>query len=80
MKKDQVELIVKDNGAGMNKDKLKNLFKVDLSQSTLGTENEKGTGLGLLVCKEFMAKNDGDIRVNSEPSKGSVFSLLIPSS
>jgi len=75
-----LEINIKDNGVGMNKDKLNNLFKVDLGQSTLGTENEKGTGLGLLVCKEFIAKNDGEIKVKSEPGKGSVFSLLVPAS
>jgi len=73
-----VELYVKDNGVGMNKEKQNNLFTISKNISTHGTENESGTGLGLLLCKEFVEKHEGNIWVESEEEKGSTFYFTIP--
>jgi len=74
------ELIVSvmDDGVGIGKDSIGKLFRIDVSYSTLGTQNEKGTGLGLLLCKEFIDKHGGRIWVESEPGKGSKFFFSIP--
>jgi signal transduction histidine kinase/tetratricopeptide (TPR) repeat protein len=75
-----VETVVEDSGVGMNEDNKNNLFMVDNNMSTNGTSNEKGTGLGLLICKEFVELNGGKIWVDSELSKGSKFHFSLPSS
>ncbi|WP_276088799.1 histidine kinase N-terminal 7TM domain-containing protein [Pedobacter sp. JY14-1] len=72
-----IRLCIADNGIGMDKDKIKTLFTTE-SQSTRGTMNEKGTGIGLIVCKEFVERNDGKITVESEPRKGSKFFIYLP--
>ncbi|MCJ7773923.1 MAG: HAMP domain-containing histidine kinase, partial [Desulfobacterales bacterium] len=54
------------------------LFRIDTSLSTRGTENEKGTGLGLFLCKEFIEKHGGKIWVETDPGKGSTFKLNLP--
>ncbi|MEX2235560.1 MAG: tetratricopeptide repeat-containing sensor histidine kinase [Cyclobacteriaceae bacterium] len=71
-------ITVKDNGVGMNDDVLKILFDKTAPYTTRGTANEKGTGLGLILCKEFVEKNGGKIFVESEVGKGSKFSFTIP--
>ncbi|MBE0650414.1 MAG: PAS domain S-box protein [Bacteroidales bacterium] len=70
---------VKDNGVGIDKENQDKLFRIDESYSNPGTLNEKGTGLGLLICKEFIEKNGGSIWVESEPGKGSTFNFTLPS-
>ncbi|MFW5658113.1 MAG: tetratricopeptide repeat protein [Bacteroidota bacterium] len=67
-----------DNGVGMDKETLDKLFKINESVSTRGTGNEEGTGLGLILCREFIEKNGGNIQVESSPGKGSVFTFNIP--
>ncbi len=69
---------VKDNGIGISADKLLKLFEMDKATSTKGTENEKGTGLGLVLCKEFVERNGGKIWVESKPGEGSWFYFTIP--
>jgi len=69
---------VEDNGVGISKEDLANLFKIDVQHSALGTNKEKGTGLGLILVKEFLQKNNGKIRVVSELGKGSLFSFSLP--
>ena len=79
-KKDNNLLIkVSDTGTGMSESVMKGLFKIDKSHSTRGTENETGTGMGLILCKEFIEKNKGEIGVESEKGKGSTFWFTIPS-
>ncbi|MCD4834878.1 MAG: hypothetical protein K8R31_13860 [Bacteroidales bacterium] len=74
VKKDEhVELSVIDNGVGIKKEDQKKLFRIDQHITTQGTSEEKGTGLGLILCKEFIEKNDGKIWVESELNKGSAF-------
>lgn len=74
----EVLISVKDNGIGIPSENIPKLFREIESVSTPGTENEKGTGLGLLVCKEFVELHHGKIEVTSEPGKGSVFSFNLP--
>jgi signal transduction histidine kinase len=57
---------------------MENLFRIDKSYSTLGTQKEKGTGLGLILCKEFMEKHGGKIWAESEEGKGSKFKFSMP--
>jgi PAS domain S-box-containing protein len=68
-----VNISVKDTGVGMSDKVRQNLFRMEISQSTFGTDNEAGTGLGLLLCKEFIEKHGGKITVQSELDKGSIF-------
>jgi signal transduction histidine kinase len=69
---------VKDNGIGINADVLKILFDKTAPYTTRGTANEKGTGLGLILCKEFVEKNGGKIWVDSKPGEGSKFFFTVP--
>ena len=71
-------LSVSDTGIGMSNEIIGKLFKIDANLSTRGTENEKGTGLGLILSKEFVEKHGGKIWVGSEKGKGSVFRFVIP--
>lgn len=73
-----VILTVSDNGIGMNEKTVDNLFEISSLQSTQGTEEEKGTGLGLIVTNEFVIKHGGKIWVESELGKGSVFTVQLP--
>ena len=77
-KQEELIVAVEDNGIGIRKENIDKLFRIDESTSTVGTQNEKGTGLGLMLCKEFIAKHGGKIWVESELGKGSVFSFSIP--
>lgn len=69
---------IADTGVGMSREVMDKLFRIDAKHSTKGTANEKGTGLGLILCKEFVEKNGGKIWVTSEEGNGSVFSFSIP--
>lgn len=69
---------IKDDGVGMNPEELSRLHNMESQISTLGTSGEIGTGIGLLLCKEFIAMNNGKIDVTSEVNKGSCFSVFIP--
>jgi two-component system, sensor histidine kinase and response regulator len=69
---------VSDNGTGMPAKVLNNLFRIDNAYSAKGTGNETGTGLGLVICKEFITLHKGEIWAESEPGKGSRFYFTIP--
>lgn len=79
-KKDNQMIIisVRDNGVGMDKEAIKKLFRIDSQLSKPGTANEKGTGLGLIICKDFVEYHGGKLWVDSELGKGTVFSFSIP--
>ena len=74
----KTEITVSDNGIGMDLETIKNLFIFNRQNSKYGTENEKGTGLGLILCKEFIERHGGSIRIESEKDKGSRFIFDIP--
>lgn len=72
------QVSVTDTGVGMKPETKVKLFRIDQNVSTLGTNEEKGTGLGLILCKEFVEKNNGKIWVESELGKGSTFYFTFP--
>ncbi len=80
-KKDSfTKISIKDNGIGISAENLNNLFKLNINSSVNGTSNEKGSGLGLVICKEFIEMNEGKIYAESELNKGSIFYLEINNS
>ncbi|MCD4772547.1 MAG: PAS domain S-box protein, partial [Bacteroidales bacterium] len=72
---DRVQINITDTGVGIREEDIDKLFKIDSNISTTGTANEKGTGLGLILCKEFVEKNNGTISVESTEGKGSTFTF-----
>ena len=72
---DNLKISVTDNGIGMTEEAQKNLFNEATSKSTQGTNAETGSGLGLLICKEFIQRHNGKIWVHSEPNVGSTFNI-----
>lgn len=75
---DYTIISVKDSGVGMDENTLDNLFKIDNQSKTYGTEYEMGTGLGLILCKEFVEIHKGEIIVKSKVNKGSEFEIHLP--
>ena len=75
--KELINCSVKDSGIGIKKEDQNKLFRIDMHHTTPGLSNEKGSGLGLMLCKEFIEKNGGKITITSEPQKGTtiVFTL-----
>ncbi len=73
-----IQFSVKDNGVGMNENQKNMLFGMNKSFTTPGTTNEKGSGLGMILCKDFIEKHGGKIWVESLPGKGSQFFFTIP--
>jgi len=73
-----IEVTVADTGIGMSQENLENLFRLDVSPSTPGTDKEEGTGLGLIICKEMIEQNGGHIWVESESGKGTTVGFSIP--
>lgn len=69
---------VEDSGIGISNENLENLFRIDTKYNRDGTSDEKGTGLGLILCKEFAEKNGGIIKAESQLNKGSRFSFTVP--
>ena len=69
---------ISDTGMGINAENQKKLFKIEENFTTFGTNHEKGTGLGLILCKEFVEINGGEIWVESEEGKGTCFHFTIP--
>ncbi len=75
---EHLRIEVQDNGVGMNEKTKNKLFRVDENSSRKGTNNETGTGLGLIICKEFIQQHNGEIWVESEINKGSSFFFTLP--
>ena len=73
-----IEFSIQDTGIGMDQETLGNMFKLDVSISRKGTEGEPSTGLGLLLCKDFIEKHGGGIWAESAEGKGSVFYFTLP--
>ncbi|MEI6297636.1 MAG: HAMP domain-containing sensor histidine kinase, partial [bacterium] len=74
---DSILVFVKDTGMGIPPATLENLFKIEQRTMIKGTANETGTGLGLILCKDFVVKNGGTIGVSSTPGTGSTFSFTL---
>ncbi len=73
----KIKISVQDNGKGISQENIVKLFKIDQTYSTRGTENESGTGLGLILCKELITQSGGDITVDSTLGKGSKFEFTM---
>jgi len=75
---DKTTVIVEDTGIGISSEDQHKLFRIDVKTKAIGSSKEKGTGLGLILCKEFIEKNGGSISVESEAGKGSRFIFTVP--
>jgi signal transduction histidine kinase len=75
IKGNQVIVQIKDYGVGINNKKLSGIFNIENSKSTTGTEGEKGSGFGLILCKELIERNGGTIQIESEEGKGTCISI-----
>jgi len=75
---DSIKISVIDSGVGISEKNQDKLFRIDVNHTTLGTNDEKGTGLGLILCKELIEKHGTDIWVESEIGKGSSFIFTLP--
>ncbi len=74
----ELMISIRDDGVGMTAEQIEGLFRVDVRSSTPGTEQEKGTGLGMVLCKEFVEKNGGEIILESEVNKGTMITFTLP--
>jgi PAS domain S-box-containing protein len=74
----ELAISIKDSGIGISKENIKKLFRIDEYFSTSGTAGESGTGLGLIICKEFIEKNQGEISIESDLETGTTFSFTLP--
>jgi signal transduction histidine kinase len=74
----EIEVSIVDEGIGISKENLSRLFRIDEKFKSNGTAGEKGTGLGLIICREFVEKNGGNIFVQSEQGQGTTFAFTIP--
>lgn len=77
-KEDRVCIFVSDSGIGIPEERIPTLFRMDELKTTTGTEGEKGTGLGLVICKDFIERMGGSLEVESREGKGSVFRFCLP--
>ncbi len=78
LKDDKVYLIIKDNGIGIDQDKIDKLFNNDIISSSPGTDNERGTGLGLQICNDLVKINKGTMKFESELNKGTTVTITLP--
>ncbi len=73
-----VGISIKDSGIGMSKEMIGNVFRLDMNTNRKGTDKEPSTGLGLIICKEFIEKHGGKFWIESEEGKGSTFYFTLP--
>lgn len=73
-----VELAVSDTGTGIPQEDITQLFRFDVKYSNIGTAGEEGTGLGLVLCKDLVEKNGGELKVESEVGQGTTFTIKLP--
>ena len=73
-----VNIAIQDSGIGLSQENISKLFRIDVNYTTPGTNKERGTGLGLVLCKELVEKNGGKIWVESELGKGTKFIFSLP--
>ncbi len=78
VKHQHAEICIKDEGIGMSEEKAAGLFDISKMHSTAGTAGEKGTGLGLVLCKDFVEKHGGTLWIKSEKGIGSSFFFTLP--
>ncbi|HZL08715.1 MAG TPA: PAS domain-containing sensor histidine kinase [Prolixibacteraceae bacterium] len=74
----ELHISVSDNGVGISPDKHSSIFEIGKRSNTIGTDNEQGTGLGLILCKDFTTRHGGEIWLESTPGKGSKFTFSLP--
>ncbi len=77
-KENEIEISVADNGVGIKEEDINKLFRIDSHHTTYGTNDEKGSGLGLILCKEMIELNGGKIGVASKPGEGTTFLFTLP--
>jgi two-component system, sensor histidine kinase and response regulator len=77
---DELKISVADNGVGISDESINKLFNLDENFSTIGTDNEQGSGMGLILCNDIIKKHNGKISVQSKEGKGSTFTIIIPGS
>ncbi|MDO9136442.1 MAG: ATP-binding protein, partial [Lutibacter sp.] len=75
---DFIEVTVSDNGIGIDEKDRAKLFKSDFNESKPGTANEKGSGLGLVICKRFVERNQGEIWIENKAKKGTTLKFTLP--
>ena len=75
---DFLAISISDSGVGIDSQNLEKIFRIDSKFSKIGTDNEKGSGLGLVLCKEFVEKLGGQIWVTSELGQGTTFTFTLP--
>lgn len=80
LKQQKIIVSISDTGVGISELCIEKIFSIDGNCSTYGTQNESGTGLGLILCKEFIQKHNGEIWVESETDRGSIFHFTLPAS
>ena len=78
VKNNMVEISIADNGVGISQEDIKNVFKIEVKNTNIGTANEQGSGLGLILCKDFVEKHGGEIWVKSEKNVGTEFIFTLP--
>ena len=77
-KENFVQIKVQDTGIGLKENEIDQLFKIDTHYTRPGTDSESGSGLGLILCKEFIEKNGGEIWIESKPEEGTAVFFTLP--